>query len=218
MYALRRPLRSFCRCMPVIACVLLADCGSGALDYSAPLTLFDNFHVIELGRAYRSAQLDSESLRLVIGMLGIRTVVNLRGRHETAPWYRNERAVTEATGVELVDIEMHPDLLPSRDSLLLLYDTFTTAKHPILIHCWMGADRTGAAAAIWRMVMRGDPRGVAAMELSPLYGHLESTHPAMDHLVRIFQPDREWIETEYGVPDHEQGVQAAAVGVLRRQS
>jgi len=191
--------------MPVIACVLLADCGSGALDYSAPLTPFDNFHVIELGRAYRSAQLDSRSLRLVIGTVGIRTVVNLRGRNETALWYQNERAVTEATGVALVDIEMHPDVLPSREALLLLYDTFTTAEHPILIHCWMGADRTGAAAAIWRMVVRGDPRGVAAAELSPLYGHLESTHPAMDHLVRIFQPDREWIETEYGVPQHEMG-------------
>lgn len=176
---------------------LLVGCGAGQLDGYAPLTIFDNFRVIEEGRAYRSAQLDGQTLALVFETCGIRTVINLRGENEQEPWYQNEQAATERAGVTLVDIPMSAATLPSRDALLRLYDTFLTAEYPILIHCQSGADRTGAAAAIWRMVVGGEPRQAAMTELSPLYGHFPARYPAMDELVRIFQPSREWIEEEY---------------------
>lgn len=177
--------------------VLLSGCGLGELDNYAPLTLFDNFRVIADDRAYRSAQLDAESLRLVFDTYGIKTVINLRGENEDALWYRNERATAEEAGVRLVDVRMSAGSLPSRAALLLLYDTYQTAEYPILIHCQSGADRTGAAAAIWRMVVAGEPREVARQELSPLYGHFAGRYPAMDELVRVFEPDREWIVNEY---------------------
>jgi protein tyrosine/serine phosphatase len=183
-----------------MGCLIVAGCGLGELDDFAPLTPTDNFHVVEPGRAYRSAQLDAESLRLVINFLGIRTVVNLRGENEDDLWYQRERAVAQETGVTLVDIRMSASELPSRADLLLLYDTFTTAEHPILIHCKSGADRTGSAAAIWRMVVLGEPRELAALQLSPFFGHFLFVHPQMDILVAIFQPDRAWIENEYPIP------------------
>ncbi len=182
------------------ACVLLAGlagCGAGAFDDFAPLTVFDNFRIIEEGRAYRSAQLDSESLALIFATYEIRTVVNLRGESPGEAWYRNERAAAAAAGVTLVDIDMSARKLPPRDQLLRLYDTFKTAEYPILIHCSGGSDRTGAAAAIWRMVMLGESRATAARELSPRYGHFRAAHPEMDELVGVFRPDREWIEHEY---------------------
>ena len=179
---------------------LIAGCGLGDFDNFAPLTVFDNFRVVEEGEVYRSAQLDAESLNLVADTYGIRTVVNLRGENEGEAWYDNERAALEQAGVELVDIRFSASELPPREEVLLLYDTFLAAEYPILIHCQGGADRTGAAAAIWRMVVRGDPRETAALELSPLFGHFEVVHPEMDTLVRIFQPDREWIESQYPAP------------------
>lgn len=182
------------------ACIVLFGCGAGAFDDSAPLTVFDNFRSIEEGRIYRSAQLDAETFNLVFDQYGIRTVVNLRGENDQELWYQNEVAATQAAGVKLVNIAMSADKLPARDTLLKLWDTFQTAQYPILIHCQAGADRTGAAAAIWRMEIRGDSRQVAAAELSPLYGHFAARHPAMDQLVRMFQPDRTWIETEYPAP------------------
>jgi len=184
----------------LIACLLLAGCGLGDLDGFAWLRPTDNFHVIAPGQAYRSAQLDGESFRLVLELFDIRTVVNLRGQNEDDLWYQNEKAVTAEAGVTLVDIAMSAQSLPSRETLLLLYDTLTTAEHPILIHCRAGADRTGAASAIWRMVVLGDSRQAAQTELSPLYGHFEAATPQMDHLVRIFEPDRAWIENEYPAP------------------
>lgn len=192
--------RIFAHCAVLTAYTALFGCGAGALDDSAPLTVFDNFRAIEEARAYRSAQLDAETLQLVFDQYGIRTVVNLRGENAQEPWYQNEVAATQKAGVTLVNIAMSADKLPSRDTLLKLWDTFQTARYPILIHCQAGSDRTGAAAAIWRMEIRGDSRQAAATELSPLYGHFAVRHPAMDQLVRMFQPSRAWIETEYPAP------------------
>jgi len=181
----------------LVTCAALAGCGVGELDNYAPLTVFDNFRSVEEDRAYRSAQLDASTLNLVFDEYGIRSVINLRGENEQDAWYRNERAAAEQAGVTLVDIRMSAGQLPSRDALLLLYDTFQTAEYPILIHCQSGADRTGAASAIWRMVMRGDTREAARVELSLVYGHFEARHPEMDQLVEMFQPDRDWIANVY---------------------
>lgn len=193
-------LRTLGKVLPLCVALPLAGCGLGELDDFAPLTVFDNFHVIELGQAYRSAQLDAESLRLVIDVLGIQTVINLRGENEDELWYQREQAAVAEAGATLVDIRMSASQLPSRENLLLLYDTFLEAEYPILIHCQAGADRAGAAAAIWRMVVLGEPRELAALQLSPLYGHFVCVHPLMDYLVAIFEPDRDWIENDYPAP------------------
>ncbi len=193
-------IRSIGKVFPTLLAIVLAGCGLGVYDSFAPLRLTDNFRVIEFGRAYRSAQLDTETIELLIDILGIKTVINLRGENASEPWYDNEKAMLDAKGVELVNIRMSAGSLPPREELLKLYDAFLTVEEPILIHCQAGADRTGAAAAIWRMVVLGDDREDAAWELCICYGHFEAFTPAVDELVRIFQPDRAWIEEEYPEP------------------
>jgi len=47
------------------------------------------------------------------------------------------------------------------------------------------------------MVVRGDTREAARVELSLVYGHFEARHPEMDQLVEMFQPDRDWIANVY---------------------
>jgi protein tyrosine/serine phosphatase len=185
------------RYITLFVCTALVGCGLGELDNYAPLTTTDNFHAIVDGVAYRSGQLDATSLNLVFERYGVRTIINLRGENVGEPWYDNERAAAEQAGVKRIDIRMSANSLPSRENLLLLYDTFQTAEYPILMHCQAGSDRTGAAAAIWRMQVRGDTREAAMTELSPAFGHFEAVHPEMDALVRMFQPDRAWIENEY---------------------
>lgn len=192
--------RTLSRVISVLVALVLSGCGYGVYDDFAPLRLTDNFHVVKWGRAYRSAQLDAETLGLLVDMLGIKTVVNLRGENASEAWYDNEKALLEAEGVKLVDIRMSANELPQREELLKLYDTFLTAEEPILMHCKAGADRTGAAAAIWRMVLLGDSRARAARELSVCYGHFEVATPEMDELISMFEPDRTWIEEEYPGP------------------
>lgn len=158
----------------------------------------DNFHAVEAGRLYRSAQLSPETLQSAIGAFGIRTVVNLRGANATADWYRRERDACETAGVSLVDIRLRADECPTRENLLLLFDTFENSAEPLLIHCAAGADRTGAAAAIWRMCMLGDSATSASDELSFRYGHLSWYDSTLDFLITVFQPDKNWIENDFG--------------------
>ena len=186
--------------LPLIAGLLISGCGLGEADDYAPLTVADNFRVIEDGQAYRSAQLDPSTLRLVAQQYGIRTVINLRGENAVAVWYQRERATADELKLKLVDIPLSAHRLPSRANLLQLYDALKAADGPILIHCAAVADRAGAAAAIWRMVVRGEPREAAVRELSLFNGHLAQACPEMDQLVRIFQPSREWIENQYPGP------------------
>lgn len=200
LFGLKLCLRH-CGWFALAALVALTGCGVGEYDDYAPLTVFDNFRTIEEGRAYRSAQLDGQTLKLVFDTYGIRTVVNLRGENPDQPWYQHEQAATAAAGVTLVDIGMSANHFPSRAALLKLYDTFQNADYPILIHCNAGADRSGAAAAIWRMEIRGDSRRDAQTELSPLFGHFAAAHPAMDELVQIYEPDRAWIVSDYPAPE-----------------
>ncbi len=186
--------------MAVSAAVTLVGCGLGVYDGFTPLRPTDNFHVIEPGEAYRSAQLDAQTLKLVVETYGIATVINLRGDNTGQKWYDNEKAALDELGVRLVNVRMSAHALPPRAELLTLYDTFRTAEGPILVHCKGGADRSGAAAAIWRMMKLGESRDTAAAhELTPLYGHFQAFTPEMDELVAMFQPDRDWILNDYPV-------------------
>ncbi len=145
--------------------------------------------------AYRSAQLDAGLLEQVINAYEIKTLINLRGAHPGDNWWDAEKDVCDRLGVAFVSIPMSAEDLPSRQALLDLYNTFITADYPILIHCRGGADRTGAASAIWRMVVLSHPRDEAMEELSVCYGHVGA--PTMDYLAEIFQPDPDWIMNEY---------------------
>jgi protein tyrosine/serine phosphatase len=176
---------------------LLPGCAPGVENGTAALVPLDNFHAIKAGQAYRSALLDATTFSQVIEDYDIRTVINLIGEHEGEKWYDAERAVCEEHGVALVDIGVSAHELWPREKLLALYDAFAAAHGPILIHCRAGADRTGAAAAMWRMQVAGDDRSTAAQELAPAFGHFQFAAPEMDQLVAQFVADRKWIESEY---------------------
>ncbi|NLG41658.1 MAG: dual specificity protein phosphatase family protein [Phycisphaerae bacterium] len=162
------------------------------------LTPLDNFHTVEAGKLYRSAQLGKHTLKAVCQKMGIRTVVNLRGQNSGSSWYDDESACCAAIGVKLVNIPMESDEMPTREAMLELWDTFENGEYPMLVHCKAGADRTGGAVAIWRM-MEGESRQAAARELSAAYGHSQVMYPEWDWLLGMFRPSREWIEHEYPV-------------------
>jgi protein tyrosine phosphatase (PTP) superfamily phosphohydrolase (DUF442 family) len=155
-----------------------------------------NFHVIDPDRCYRSAQLDAETLETVVREHGIRTVINLRGPNPGEPWYDDEVATTARLGVEQIDIGMSAQRLPHRRDLLRLLEAFDDAERPVLIHCLQGADRSGEAAALYRIECMGASKDEALEELSLCYGHLGFWYPAKRHLVEIYG-GREWARDGY---------------------
>ena len=131
-----------------------------------------NFHPITHGEAYRSAQLDKDELAYYIKSLGIRSVINLRGRNENEAWYREETAVCRKLNTLHYDHDLSADKAPDAVACQALLNTFRQAPRPVLIHCRAGADRSGLAAALWQVVVDGADGSSAGKQLSIRYGHL----------------------------------------------
>ncbi len=131
-----------------------------------------NFHTITPREAYRSAQMDRDELEYYIPKFGIKSVINLRGSHPQEDWWKIEKGVCQCLGVKHFDIAMSATRSPSLDKIRRLLKIFQSAPRPVLIHCRAGADRSGLAAALWKMIIDNEPKSEAKKQLSVFYGHL----------------------------------------------
>ena len=94
-----------------------------------------NFHELDAGKAYRSSQPTAEELKNVIDLLGIKTVINLRGPNPDEPWYNDELRVCREMDVTLVDHRMSAGSLPKPELLREITNTLQTDEYTILINC-----------------------------------------------------------------------------------
>jgi protein tyrosine/serine phosphatase len=150
-----------------------------------------NFHPITPGEAYRSAQLDQDELEYYIRKYAIRSVINLRGTHHDEKWYGDEIEICRRLGVSHYDVDLSSDKAPNATELRDLLGLFATAHRPVLIHCQAGADRSGLAAALWKLVVDRTPKSVARKQLSILYGHISfGPTRALDDFFEKYEPGR----------------------------
>ena len=56
--------------------------------------LIQNFHTVEEGALYRSAQLSKNQYKRKIKRYGIKTIINLRGA-STKKWYKREKEIAK---------------------------------------------------------------------------------------------------------------------------
>jgi protein tyrosine phosphatase (PTP) superfamily phosphohydrolase (DUF442 family) len=156
----------------------------------------DNFHVVQEGALYRSAQLSGSSLDGYIEQYGIKTVINLRGRHPDQQWYVDEKSVADRNHVMLFDIPTSAETLTSKENIRAILEVFDSSPRPILVHCRAGVDRTGEVAALWVLDQQKRSRAEALDELSFWHRHSELMYPAKDFLIKIWR-GREWFYNEY---------------------
>lgn len=153
------------------------------------LRLSGNFHAVEKGVLYRSAQLSRRQFAEHIRESGIRSILNLRGKNKGSAWYDDEIEVSSVSGVRHVDypISARRDLTDREidEIVAMLRDL----PRPILVHCEGGADRSALVSAIFEFIVDGRPADKAARQLSFRFGHfpwLGSETAAMDRtFVRI---------------------------------
>jgi len=165
------------------------------LDLLAP-TLLGNLREIDPGRFYRSGQLSGAQLRRTIEVLGIRTIINLRGHSTDHEWYRAEAAVAAEKGVALHSVHLSSRGLPHRDELAALLDLYRSAERPILVHCDSGADRAGEAAAIYEIEYMGKSREEALEMLTLHYRHLSWWRPAKRYFLERYRGE-DWLRNVY---------------------
>ncbi len=156
----------------------------------------DNFHVVQEGALYRSAQLSGHELDTYIKRYGIKTIINLRGKYPEQRWYVDEKASVDRNNVMLCDIPNDADILTSKENLITLLNIFDHASRPLLVHCLAGADRTGEASALWVIDQQGKSNNEALAQLVPEYRHNERLHPEKKFLIKIWR-GREWLYNEY---------------------
>jgi undecaprenyl-diphosphatase len=148
-----------------------------------------NFHPITPGEAYRSAQLDRDDIAHYVTKYSIKSVLNLRGSRSGERWYDDELAACAELQVAHYDVELSEAHEPTDIQVRQLVHIFETAPRPLLIHCMSGADRTGLAAAMWKVVVDKERKAEAANQLSIRYGHIPIWETqAMDSFFEKWNP------------------------------
>lgn len=127
-------------------------------QWAKPLNLkhSDNFYEVVPGVLYRAAQPDEKAMR-EYAAFGIKSVINLRSLHTDAK-------IVKGTGINLYEIPMSAWDIDDEEIIAVL-SVVKNADKPVLIHCQHGADRTGVAVAMYRMVFQNWSREEALDEL-----------------------------------------------------
>ncbi len=132
-----------------------------------------NFHVITPDEAYRSAQLDRDELEHYARKYHLRSIINLRGKRPDKGWYLEEIRTARDLGIRHFDFDgIGASRPPSAQELKKLMHLMNTVPRPVLMHCKAGADRSGLAAAIWKVTEDGTSVRDARRQLSLRYGHM----------------------------------------------
>jgi protein tyrosine phosphatase (PTP) superfamily phosphohydrolase (DUF442 family) len=142
-----------------------------------------NFHAVEPGVLYRSAQPDRADLAAAAQQHGIKSVLNLRGGHPGEQWYDEEAAGSRELGLVHYDYPISAKRFVTRQQVAEILDIVRRAPKPLLVHCKSGADRAGLVSALFRYALAGASAAEADQQLSIVYGHfpyLTSRSGAMD--------------------------------------
>jgi protein tyrosine phosphatase (PTP) superfamily phosphohydrolase (DUF442 family) len=158
------------------------------------LLLRENLHAVIEGELYRSAQPTPAMLERVQRDLGIRTVINLRGVWVGESWFDQEVESSGELGLELHHIDMATFKLAPPDELRKLITLYESCPKPILIHCRHGADRTGLAVAIYKILYCGASLDEAMEAYSLKCGHTGYAYGR--HLPHLFDIYRDWLAAE----------------------
>lgn len=165
--------------------------------YAGVLVATNNFHELVPGEVYRSAQPSPADLRAIEATYGVASVLNLRGASAGKGWYDAEAAAARAAGVTLIDFRMSASSELTPVEVERLIQTMRDAPKPLLIHCRSGADRTGAASALYLAAIKHADEETAEWQLSPLYGHIATWG------LPSFAMDRMWETAEPSLGFHD---------------
>ncbi|HUA76112.1 MAG TPA: tyrosine-protein phosphatase [Acetobacteraceae bacterium] len=162
-----------------------------------------NFAPVVPGRLYRSNHPTPARLAAASRRVGIKTVINLRGRRACGSDALSREAAARL-GLRHIDAPFESRGAPHRERVLALADIFRRMEEPALIHCKSGADRAGLAAAIFLLV-NGRPLAEATAQLSWRFGHFRHARTGiLDAFLICYaregegrKPFLDWVREDY---------------------
>jgi len=161
------------------------------VDHGFLRTVYENRFRLA-GGLYRVNQPSPSRLAAYKRNLGVRTVVNLRGRNEQLGWYRLEERACRDLGLQLINTQVYSRGLVDRSRLEELKEIIENLELPAVVHCKSGADRAGFFSVLYRHFRLGEPIEIAISELGLRYGHSSSAKTGvLDFFFRTYLESRE---------------------------
>ncbi|MBY0588393.1 tyrosine-protein phosphatase [bacterium] len=121
-----------------------------------------NIAIVREGALYRSGQMEPTHLEEVIKKFHIRTVIQLNPE----PKNQWEEDVARQCGARVVKIPMPGTGRGETDDFARVLEIVRDAsQQPVLVHCAAGANRTGMACALYRMMDEGWVHADAVREM-----------------------------------------------------
>ncbi|MFV3075983.1 fused DSP-PTPase phosphatase/NAD kinase-like protein [Niveispirillum fermenti] len=173
-------------------------------DHAFIRMAYRNFHPIGPDM-YRSSQPTPGQMRLLADM-GVRTIINLRGRRPTCGSYFFEVRACARLGIDLIDFPVRSRDVPRKEDLFAVQDLWRRLEGPTVMHCKAGADRVGLMSVLYQFTGLGLPLPQALGQLSWRYGHLrQSKTGILDHFFESFLASGgtsvtdfyQWVEHDY---------------------
>ncbi len=136
--------------------------------------------------------------------MGIRTIINFRGRNQWGSYMLEEEACAQH-GITLVNGRLYSSSAPTPEQIHAALDLIEAAEKPVFIHCKSGADRAGLASVLYLLSQGGDPAR-AARQLHWTRAHLSISRTGiLDAFLAAYAKARaetgidflEWVDTEY---------------------
>jgi protein tyrosine/serine phosphatase len=173
-------------------------------DHGFLRAAFSNFHWIEQGVMARANQPSPQAIARYAEM-GVKTVLNLRGKSDTG-FYALEREACERHGLTMIDARMRSREPPGVEQVREAKRLFETIQYPALMHCKSGADRAGAMAVLYKHFKMGLPIQEAVEQLSLKYLHVKQGKTGViDYFFELYleetrasgKPFLDWVEHDY---------------------
>lgn len=173
------------------------------IDHAVFRLVWGNLAPVIPGKVFRCNHPTPFRLRWMAKRLGVRTLINLRGKTQSGSDALS-REMAAKLGIEFHDMALESRGAPHRDRILRLYEIYRTMPTPAIMHCKSGADRAGLAAGLMIM-FEGGTAADALKHLSWRFGHIrQSKTGVLDAFFLRYQregegrkPFMDWVRDDY---------------------
>lgn len=173
------------------------------IDHAILRLVWSNLATVIPNKVYRCNHPTPFRLRQMAKRLGIRTLINLRGKTQSGSDALSRDAAREL-GLQFHDMAFESRGAPHKDRIMRLYDIYRSMPTPAIMHCKSGADRAGLASGL--MVMfEGGTSADALRQLSWRFGHIRQAKTGiLDAFFLRYQREAEgrkpfldWVRDDY---------------------
>ncbi|HVY18153.1 MAG TPA: protein tyrosine phosphatase [Rhodopila sp.] len=173
------------------------------IDHAVFRLVWSNLSPVVPGKIYRCNHPTPGRLRRMTRSLGLRTLINLRGRTLNGSDSLS-RETAHDLGLDFYDMAFESRGAPQRDRILRLHEIYTGMRAPAMMHCKSGADRAGLASGLM-VLFEGGSAADALRQLSWRFGHIRHARTGiLDAFFLHYQREGEgrksfldWVREDY---------------------